>query len=86
MQILTLPRSPAYLDLTVAKDLFQTLHGRLPLIGFSNQAGQIIAHELVDGSVAVERHFAGRTQEIFVQSQGQVSGHIISVARELCAY
>ena len=69
MQILTLPRSPADLNLTVSKDFFQTLHRRPPLIGFSNQAGQIIAHQLIDGSVAVERHFAGRTQEIFVQSE-----------------
>ena len=72
MQVLTRPGAASHPYLVGTEDLIDPCQGGLLLIPFPDQAGQEIAHQLIDGRVAVERRLAGRAEEILVQGQGEV--------------
>jgi len=67
MQILALPPTPPYFDASRAKNLVELRQRRLPLISLPHQPGEIVPHQLIDGSLALDRHLPRRAQQIVVQ-------------------
>jgi hypothetical protein len=81
MQVVAFPPNRPQDDFAFAKDLVQAGDRSLPSGAVVNHLSQVVANHLIDGGIALQRHLAGRSQQIPIQRQRQVLLHRISVAQ-----